>query len=200
MAERSSPWHVASAPDPGACADTLAAAFSHEPAVSWICGGSRNVRAAWFETTIRTHATVPGASRHTLTAPDGRTVAAAVLTPPRARPTTQALVSWSARTLLRCGPPALGRTLRYFRHTESAAPPDAWTLEFLGVRPDAAGRGAGGFLLRHLLATTPAPYGFFLTTADPANVPFYRRFGFADLGCTALGPLRINAMARPGTR
>ncbi|GAA2774448.1 GNAT family N-acetyltransferase [Streptomyces showdoensis] len=192
------PWRVVSPPDPTTCACTLAAAFSHEPAASWICGDSQRSRTAWFETTLRTHATLPGALRHTLTTPDGRSVAAAVLTPPHTGPSAPARASWAARTLLRCGPRALRRTLRYLDHAESATPPGAWTLEFIGVRPDFAGRGAGSFLLHHLLATTPAPSGFFLTTADPANVPFYRRFGFTDPDRTRVGPLEIHAMARPG--
>ncbi|MFE5912458.1 GNAT family N-acetyltransferase [Streptomyces wedmorensis] len=84
------------------------------------------------------------------------------------------------------------------RHAETAAPVGAWTLEFIGVRPDTAGRGAGRYLLDHVLAATPAQAGFFLTTADPANVPLYRRFGFVDLRRTTLGPLDVRAMVKPG--
>ncbi|MER5965355.1 GNAT family N-acetyltransferase [Streptomyces sp. NPDC002057] len=199
MSEIAPRWRVVSPPETATCARTLSAAFVREPAVSWICGDSETVRTRWFEATLRTHATLPGSLRYALTTPDGQPVAAAVLTPSGAVPGASARAAWAARTGLRCGPAALGRTLRYLHHAEASAPEGAWTLEFIGVRPDTVGRGAGRFLLDHVLATTAAPAGFFLTTADPANVPLYRRFGFTDLRRTALGPLDVRVMARPGT-
>ncbi|MFB6836137.1 GNAT family N-acetyltransferase [Streptomyces sp. NPDC056361] len=199
MTETTRPWKILANPEPAACARTLAAAFFREPAISWICGDSQTVRTFWFDATLRAHATLPGSLRYALTTTDGQPVASAILTPPGATPTAATRAAWAARTLLRCGPRALGRTLRYLRHAEAATPAGTWTLEFIGVRPDIAGRGAGRFLLDHVLATTPAPAGFFLTTADPANVPLYRRFGFADLRRTPVGPLDVTAMAKPGT-
>ncbi|MGW6973858.1 GNAT family N-acetyltransferase [Streptomyces sp. NPDC054952] len=196
MSDAARPWRIDTTPDPVACARTLAAAFAREPAVSWICGHSQAVRTHWFETTLRTHATLDGARRHTLVDPDGAAVAAAVLTPPRATPTVGARALWVARTGVRCGPRAVRRALRHLHRGEGLAPDGAWTLEFIGVRPDLAGRGAGGALLDHVLTTTHAPAGFFLTTADPANVPFYRRFGFTVPRRTSLGPLEITAMTR----
>ncbi|PCG87407.1 hypothetical protein CIB93_02980 [Streptomyces sp. WZ.A104] len=198
MPEAARKWRIVSNPDPAACARTLAAAFASEPAVSWICGSSETVRTHWFEATLRAHATLPGARRYMLTTPGGQPVGSAVLTPSGAVPGASDRAVWAARTGIRCGPPALWRTLRYLRHSEASAPADAWTLEFIGVRPDVAGRGAGRFLLDHVLAATEAPAGFFLTTADPANLSYYRRFGFTDLHWTALGRLGITAMARPG--
>ncbi|MFJ3927357.1 GNAT family N-acetyltransferase [Streptomyces sp. NPDC090022] len=199
MAETAGPWRPGTdpAPDPAACARTLAAAFTREPAVTWICGGSAAARTRWFETTLRTHATLAGARRHTLTDPSGRMVAAAVLTPPGAVPGAGARALWAARTAVRCGPRALGRTLRYLHAAETGVPDGAWTLEFVGVLPELTGRGAGRVLLDHLLDATPAPAGFFLTTADPANVTLYRRFGFEVVRRTALAGLEITAMARP---
>ncbi|MGP3683378.1 GNAT family N-acetyltransferase [Streptomyces sp. IBSNAI002] len=129
---------------------------------------------------------------------DGRLLAAAVLTPPSATPAAGPHVLWAARTGLRCGPRTLGRTLRYLDATEAGAPPGAWTLEFVGVRPDLTGRGAGRLLLDHVLVVTPAAHGLYLTTADPANVPLYRRFGFTTLRETPLGPLHVTSMSRPG--
>ncbi|WP_404953268.1 GNAT family N-acetyltransferase [Streptomyces sp. 147326] len=192
-AERS--WRIDTEPDPAACADLLASAFAREPAVSWICGDSAPVRTHWFRATLRTHAGLDGARRTALAGADGRLLAAAVLTPPGAIPTAGARAVWAARTGLRCGPRALGRTLRYLHATDGGAPPGAWTLEFVGVRPDLTGRGAGRLLLDHVLATTPAPQGLYLTTADPANVPLYRHFGFATLRTTPLGPLSVTSMA-----
>lgn len=199
MSETASQWRIDANPGPATCARTLAAAFQQEPAVSWICGASRTLRTHWFDTTLRTHATLPGALRYAVTSrSDARPIAAAVLTPPGAAPGVPARAAWAARTGLRCGPSALGKTLRYLHQAEALAPAGAWTLEFIGVRPDSMGRGAGRFLLDHVLAATTAPAGFFLTTADPANVPLYRRFGFTELQRTVLGPLTVTAMARPG--
>lgn len=113
------------------------------------------------------------------------------------RPSGAARAAWAARTLLGCGPRALLRTLRYLHATEAETPPGAWTLEFIGVEPAAAGRGAGGWLLDRLLAATPAPGGVFLTTADEANVRLYRRFGFTTLRRLTVGPLEVTAMWRP---
>ncbi|MFE6839952.1 GNAT family N-acetyltransferase [Streptomyces sp. NPDC057705] len=192
-AERS--WRIDTDPDPGGCADLLAAAFAREPAVSWICGDSAPVRTHWFRATLRTHAGLAGARRTALVGADGRLLAAAVLTPPDATPAVGARALWAARTGLRCGPRALGRTLRHLDATGGSAPPQAWTLEFVGVRPDLTGRGAGRLLLDHVLAAIPAPGRLYLTTADPANVPLYRHFGFATLRKTPLGPLSVTSMA-----
>lgn len=190
------PWRIVTDPDPVACADLLAAAFAREPAVSWICGDSASARTHWFRSTLRTHARLAGAGarRAALVDPDGRLLAVAVLTPPGAAPSTVAQAGWAARTVLRCGPRALGRTLRYLRATEGGAPPGAGTLEFIGVHPDLTGHGAGRALLDHVLTTA---HGNYLTTADPSNVPLYRHFGYTPLRETRLGPLTITSMARP---
>ncbi|MCX4807968.1 GNAT family N-acetyltransferase [Streptomyces sp. NBC_01214] len=185
------------APPPARCAPVLAAAFVREPAMTWIAGGSDRARRAWFSATLRTHATLPGARRHLLTDGAGRPVAAAVLTPPAAVPSGAARAAWAARTLVGCGPRTLVRTLRYLHAAEAGIPAGAWTLEFIGVQPEAAGRGAGGRLLGHLLAATPAPGGIFLTTADEANVRLYHRFGFTVLRRLTVGPLKVTAMWRP---
>ncbi|WP_405791773.1 GNAT family N-acetyltransferase [Streptomyces sp. NBC_00029] len=188
------------APSPARCAPVLAAAFVREPAMAWISGGSDPVRQAWFGATLRTHATLRGGRRHLLADRQGQPVAAALLTPPSAVPSGAARAAWAARTLAGCGPRALVRTLRYLHRTEAEVPPGAWTLEFIGVEPESVGRGAGGRLLGHVIAETPAPGGIFLTTADEANVRLYRRFGFTTLRRLQVGPLEVTAMWRPNTR
>ncbi|GLF95439.1 GNAT family N-acetyltransferase [Streptomyces yaizuensis] len=190
-------WRVDDTPAPDVCADVLAAAFARESATQWICHGSDVVRKRWFTVLLDTQATVAGSRRLLLTDGRGRATGAAVLTPPGADPSAGAQARWAARTLTLCGGRALTRTLRYLHRTESLAPPGAWTLEFIGVRPEAAGRGAGRLLLGRLLATAPAPGGVFLTTADHANVAFYEGFGFTVLDRPRVGPLETTAMWRP---
>ncbi|MFI2211589.1 GNAT family N-acetyltransferase [Streptomyces sp. NPDC020141] len=196
MTEAGERWRTDDRPDPDRCARLLADAFVREPATSWICGGSASVRQSWFTATLRTQAALPGARRHTLAGPDGRPVGAAVLTPPAAEPPAIARARWAARVLARCGPRPLGRTLSCLRAAEEGAPEGAWTLEFVGVLPSAAGRGAGRRLLDHALAGAPSTAGVFLTTADPGNVPIYRRLGFRTLRELPVGPLRVTAMYR----
>ncbi|MGW1278755.1 GNAT family N-acetyltransferase [Streptomyces tsukubensis] len=197
MAEPGGPPVLDDAASVAACRTVLSAAFAAEPATRWICGGSATtVRERWFATTLAAHATLPGGRRLSL-AEDGEPVAAAVLTPPGGTPSGPARAAWAVRTALGCGPAALTRTLRYLDAVESAAPADAWTLEFLGVVPARRGRGAGSRLLARALAGLPAPGGVFLTTADPANEPLYRRFGFLTLRSIPVGPLTTTAMWRP---
>ncbi|MEU9706924.1 hypothetical protein, partial [Streptomyces sp. NPDC047981] len=81
-------------PRPEECARVLAAAFGREPATAWITGGSERVRRSWFATTLRTHATLPGARRHLLTDGAGTPLAAAVLTPRGAVPGAAAGAGW----------------------------------------------------------------------------------------------------------
>ncbi|MFF2773404.1 GNAT family N-acetyltransferase [Streptomyces sp. NPDC058052] len=191
------PHAVDDRPGTAECVRVLAAAFVREPAVRWITGGSGRVRHAWFDATLRTQEALPGARRHLLADASGAPVAAAVLTPPGAGPGPLAAGAWTARVAARCGPAALARTLRHLHAAERLAPPGAWTLEFVGVVPEAAGRGAGRLLLDHVLGALPAGAGVFLTTADPANVPLYRRFGFTLLERVPIGPLVTAAMGRP---
>ncbi|MFD3808851.1 hypothetical protein ACFWSF_32585 [Streptomyces sp. NPDC058611] len=180
------------------CARVLTDAFAREPSTSWICGASTAVRGRWFDATLRAQATLPGVRRYTLAGVDGRCTAAAVLTPPGLAPGAGTQARWAARTLLGCGPRPLRRTLRYLHVTEAGVPAGSWTLEFIGVVPEAAGRGAGRLLLDRLLGDVPPASGVFLTTADPENVFVYRHFGFTTLRQLSVGPLDVTAMWRRG--
>ncbi len=54
-----------------------------------------------------------------------------------------------------------------------------WYLRFLGVRPEAQGKGWGGVALRHGIARAEADgVPIYLETATPENVGLYQRFGF----------------------
>jgi ribosomal protein S18 acetylase RimI-like enzyme len=58
-----------------------------------------------------------------------------------------------------------------------------WYLAFLGVDPDAQGRGVAGQLLAPVLDRLDAErLPAFLETGQPRNVSYYRRFGFEVVG------------------
>ncbi|MEV6523723.1 GNAT family N-acetyltransferase [Longispora sp. NPDC051575] len=159
----------------------LAGAFVREPGMAWLCGDRK---LPWFAATARLPGTVARS------APS----AAALLTPPGHRPGQAAQLAWTARVATRCGPGAVRRTLTYLRAAERHKPAGAWTLEFIGVLPRARGTGAGRLLLDRILAE----FGdVWLTTADPANVPLYRHFGFAVTGEWRVGPLGVTGMRHP---
>lgn len=76
-----------------------------------------------------------------------------------------------------------------------------WYLQALGVHPSAQRRGIGARLIEPALALADADgVACHLHTSDPANVPYYQRFGFAVtqpvVQAWAQGP-RYIGMTRP---
>lgn len=70
--------------------------------------------------------------------------------------------------------------LEPFHHRDMPEP--HWFTMVIGVDPSQQGRGVGQALLAPLLARADADgLPCYLETAQPANVPFYRRFGFEVL-------------------
>jgi GNAT superfamily N-acetyltransferase len=158
-----------------ACTLVLAAAFAEEPTVVRLCGKAASRRTAWFDALLRTHATLPG--RRLLLIRDGRAVGVAIATAAGARPRPADQARWTLRTLRGCGPRTLFGTLAYLRRTEAWKPVDAWTLEFVGVLPEARGQGFARELYERAQEDhREAPA--YLTTADPQNVELYQRWGF----------------------
>lgn len=85
--------------------------------------------------------------------------------------------------------------------SERNHPPDShWSLEALGIRPEAQRQGIGSELVTPILERgDEEEIECYLETSDPANVAFYERFGFrvvADLPLIPDGPPHI-AMRRP---
>ena len=71
--------------------------------------------------------------------------------------------------------------LGVLHHT--AAPDRHWYLAFLGVDPDAQGRGIAGQILAPMLDRLDRErFRPFLETAQPRNVSYYRRYGFEVAG------------------
>jgi GNAT superfamily N-acetyltransferase len=87
-----------------------------------------------------------------------------------------ALLPAGARTLLR------GR--RWERLIAENEPPEPhWRLNSLAVASSHQRRGFGSVLIRPGLDRADADgVGCYLETPDRANIPFYRRFGFEEIG------------------
>lgn len=187
-------WVIHDNPPLDVCTGVLAAAFAKEPAVLRFCGTDPTRRTAWFEALLQTHATLPG--RRLLVTRDGRAVGVAIATAPGAKPRPRAQAAWTLRTLRACGPRALFGTLVYLRRTEAWKPVDAWTLEFVGVLPEARGQGFARMLYERAHEDHPHARAF-LTTADPENVGLYERWGFRRFVRITLAGLTVVGMTRP---
>ena len=91
---------------------------------------------------------------------------------------------WSA---WRLDAPARRRFLAFVDYIEKAREQGSqsphWLLFVLAVHPDHQGRGVGGALLRHGLRRAAAEgLPCRLDTTKPANVDYYRRYGFEVVG------------------
>lgn len=63
-----------------------------------------------------------------------------------------------------------------------------WYLPMIGVDPRAQGKGIGAELMRHALARCDREKALaYLETANPRNIPLYRRFGFEITGEIRVG-------------
>ena len=190
-------WAIHNDPPLDVCVRVLAEAFAEEPAVVWLCGNDPRRRAAWFDALLQTHAGIQG--RRIVVTQDGQPVGVAVATAPGCKPETAAQAAWTVRTLRRCGPRALAGTLAYFRHTEAWKPIEAWTLELVGVLPQARGNGLARHLCERAQADHPEAPAF-LTTADPENVGLYERWGFDAFVSCGLTGMTVVGMIRPVRR
>jgi ribosomal protein S18 acetylase RimI-like enzyme len=120
---------------------------------------------------------------------------------------------WSTRRKL-AATPALSRVLladprafpsfvRLGANVERAHPSEThWYLEVLSVRPEYQQRGLGSRLVRPIIERADGDgLPCYLETADPANVAFYRRFGFdvvdAALEVIPGGGPTLTTMRRP---
>ena len=134
-----------------------------------------------------------------------KVLAVAVWLPPGAFPWTATRKLRAMPYLLRvlaADPRHFPKFTRYGANVERAHPTDRhWYLVVAGVRPEAQRQGLGSRLMRDELNVADANgIPAYLETADPANVAYYRRFGFMvvdeALELVPGGPTHI-AMRRP---
>lgn len=104
----------------------------------------------------------------------------------RGRAVTQALGQIGRRRTMAA---VIARALRMAALMDEAHPPEPYYyLQVLGVRPDRQGHGVGGAMMRAAVAQADRERRVsILETSKPANVPFYRRFGFEVVRATRLG-------------
>ncbi|MFF2082478.1 GNAT family N-acetyltransferase [Nocardia sp. NPDC058176] len=165
-----------------AAANTLAAAFQHDPVMSWILPDDhrRAVGLPRFFATMARHVFVPVGGSELALRPDGTVAGVALWTPPNRRETSPRAELRMMPGLLR----ALGRRILAGKQVaellEEHHPTEPhWYLGMLGTAPDVRGAGYGNALLRSRLDRVDAEGGTaYLESSNPDNVPYYERFGF----------------------
>jgi GNAT superfamily N-acetyltransferase len=172
----------------GAAADALAASFAAYPAYTALFPDPGRRPAALHAFFLAVVADALGFGAVSAGGSGGRLDGVAVWLPPGAFPWSAGRVARAAGSLLRvlaADPGRFGAFVRYARAPElaPAGARECWYLVAIGVRPAAQARGLGAALLAPALARADrerAPCR--LATADPANLGFYARFGFAPDG------------------
>jgi GNAT superfamily N-acetyltransferase len=167
--------------DVAAAAAVVAESHVADPAMAWVypdAGRRPEILAALFRLAL---ADLLQAGHVDVVRVDDQIVGVAAWLPPGAFP-----VPW--RRQLRSGPAfarlvarapvATPRLMRFLSAATSAFPAEPrWQLNVVGVRPDRQGRGVGTALVGHRMYAVANR--IHLETWNPANLPFYGRFGFA---------------------
>lgn len=177
--------------DLAAAAAVVADSHVADPAMAWVYRDARSrgeTLAALFRLAL---ADVLQAGHVDVVRVDDQIAGVAAWLPPGAFP-----VPW--RRQLRSGPAfarvvarapaATPRLMRFLSAATSAFPTEPrWQLNVVGVRPEWQGDGVGTVLLSHRVHAVSDR--IHLETWNPANLPFYGRFGF-EVGATdePLGP------------
>ena len=94
------------------------------------------------------------------------------------------------KTVAKHGLYGLGRWSTWLRTIDQYHPRTPYCyLEHLGVEPTLQGQGIGSLMLQALTQEADREgWGCFLETANPRNLPLYRRFGFEVVGeCDIIG-------------
>lgn len=163
-------------------AELLACAFHQDPMIGYLFpdAKSRLHRAARCFSVILRYGLSFG---ETYRNPDDLRAVAVWLPPGPAHPSCGTVCRVGLQVLLKLGPRAFSRMLRYSNHVgdlrERLLPAGHWYLQVLGVSPDCQGRGLGKSLLAPMFARLDGlhlPCG--LDTMNWRNVEIYQRFGF----------------------
>lgn len=135
---------------------------------------------------------------------DGVALGVAVWLPPGAFPWSavrKLRATWPFTRVWAADPKGFRTFTRLGANSELHHPKDRhWSLEALGIRPEAQRKGLGTLLVQPILdrADSEGVYCY-LETSNPANVAYYERFGFlvtTDLPLIPDGPPHF-AMKRP---
>lgn len=174
-----------------AAATVLAASHLTDPAMAWVYPRSASRTASLAALFRLALADVHRCGQVEVAVSDGHVVGAAAWLPPGAFPIPWRRQVRSAPAFARLAataPSALPRLMRFTGACTAAFPAaPRWQLNVVGVRPDRQGRGVGTALLGNRMRDIGDD--LHLETWNPANLPFYRRFGF-DVTATdrPLGP------------
>lgn len=169
-----------------AVAGTLAAAFQHDPVMSWILPepDRRAAGLPLFFATVARHIFLPADASDLALRPDGSVGGAALWTPPN-HPDPSPLTElrtlpgiWRALGRRTLAGKQVGDLLKKNHPTEPH-----WYLAMLGSAPDVRGKGYGHALLHSRLDRVDADHAAaYLESSNPVNVPYYERFGFVVTG------------------
>lgn len=178
----------------------VAAAFDDDPMTSFLYPGSSRRRGYVWAIAAGLRMALPLGATYTTPAPGIEGVAA--FRPPGRHPRPWWVEAWQFRAAPLRVP--LGTTLRLMRVSDALSrvhPKEPhWYLETLAVRPDRQRQGVGSFLIMPTLEQADRDaLPVYLETTKPANVTYYRRFGFEVLQelTVAGGELRVWTMLRP---
>jgi len=169
---------VDAADRPKAIAQTLATAFQDDPALSWILPDAdkrRGVLPRFFAIMAQQ------SHRHGVVLASENTEAASLWYPPGAVQDGALASAWDNLRLLTVFGGSLPRGIAVAEAMYAHHPhPQTYDyLRYVGVAPDAQGKGWGGAMVRAGIArATKHGRGVLLETATPSNVAIYTRLGF----------------------
>lgn len=167
-------------------ADTLAAAFVDDPVLGWLLPDRRRRPAAlrsFFAVEAGAFA-LPHGSSVGVTDPDGTVTAAALVLPPGQWRRPLGLQARHAPRFVGIFRRRLVHALAVQATMEHHHPREPRLyISFMGVRPEAQGRGLGTAMLAELLAGCDARgRTAYLEASSPGNARLYRRHGFVTRG------------------
>jgi ribosomal protein S18 acetylase RimI-like enzyme len=179
--------------------EALGAAFAADPLISFLFAPAQERRdecaREFFRLLLsaRLECSMPA-----LIAREGQRILGAVMGYDTSRPDWPAPLRERWERLMTGVPALVERLGRYESLADTYMPPEPhYYLGVLGVAPGEQGRGIGSTLLASfcsLSAADPRSAGVYLETANPANLPLYRRGGFAVTGEGTLGAATLWCM------